>query len=222
VATSARAGQPTDQLRAEIERVIKVLDDPELKRGDRASVRRAEVRRIANEIFDFGETAKRSLGRHWASRTPMEREEFVQLFADLLERSYISKIELYGGEKIVYLGETIDGDQATVKTKITTRQGTEVPIDYRMLKRGDKWLVYDVIIEGVSLVANYRVQFNKIIISASYAELVKKMRDKQEEFYGAEKQKRTSAAHGFDFFGGVPCSLMGLVAMVGRASVGPS
>ena len=192
VAAPARAGQPTDQLRAEIDRVIAVLDDPELKQEENAAARRAEVRRIANEIFDFGETAKRSLARHWASRTPAEREEFVQLFADLLERSYISKIELYGGERVVYVGETSDGDQATVPTKITTRQGTEVPIEYRMLKRGDRWLVYDVVIEGVSLVANYRVQFNKIITTSSYAELVKKMRDKQEEFYGDEKQKRTS------------------------------
>ena len=190
--TPVRAGQPTEQLRVEIEQVIKVLDDPELKQEENAAARRAEVRRIANEIFDFGETAKRSLARHWASRTPAEREEFVQLFADLLERSYISKIELYGGEKVDYVGETIDGDQATIKTKITTKQGTEIPIDYRMLKRGDKWLVYDVIIEGVSLVANYRSQFNKIIVTSSYAELVKKMRDKQEEFYGVEKQKRTS------------------------------
>ena len=190
--TPVRAGQPTEQLRVEIEQVIKVLDDPEFKKDGNANARRAAVRRIANEIFDFGETAKRSLARHWTSRTPMEREEFVQLFADLLERSYISKIELYGGERVVYVGETSDGDQATVRTKITTRQGTEVPIEYRMLKRGDRWLVYDVVIEGVSLVANYRVQFNKIITTSSYAELVKKMRDKQEEFYGVEKQKRTS------------------------------
>ena len=190
--TPVRAGQPTEQLRVEIEQVIKVLDDPEFKKDGNANARRAAVRRIANEIFDFGETAKRSLARHWTSRTPMEREEFVQLFADLLERSYISKIELYGGEKVDYVGETIDGDQATIKTKITTKQGTEIPIDYRMLKRGGKWLVYDVIIEGVSLVANYRSQFNKIIVTSSYAELVKKMRDKQEEFYGVEKQKRTS------------------------------
>ena len=191
-AAPARAGQPTDQLRVEIDRVLKVLDDPELKQQGRARERRVEIRKIANGIFDFEETARRSLARHWAPRTPAERDEFVQLFADLLERSYISKIELYGGEKIAYVGETIDGDVATVKTKITTRQGTEIPVDYRMHKRGDKWLVYDVIIEGVSLVANYRVQFNKIITTSSYAELVKKMRDKQEEFYGDEKQKRTS------------------------------
>jgi len=192
VAVSARAGEPTDQLRAQIDRVIKVLEDPELKKANKAKERRAAIRKVANDIFDFGETARRSLARHWTQRTAAEREEFVQLFADLLERSYISRIEAYGGEKIAYVGETIDGDVATVKTKITTRQGTEIPVDYRMHKRGDKWLVYDVIIEGVSLVADYRVQFNKIITTSSYAELVKKMRDKQEEFYGDEKQKRTS------------------------------
>src|SRR3989454_3679061 len=192
VAAPGGAGQPRDQLRTEIDGVLKVLDDRELKKEGRARERGAEVRRIANDIFDFEEPGRRSLARHWAPRTPAERDEFVQLFAGLPERSYISKIELYGGEKIAYVGETIDGDVATVKTKITTRQGTEIPVDYRMRKRGDKWLVYDVIIEGVSLVANYRVQFNKIITTSSYAELVKKMRDKQEEFYWDEKQKRTS------------------------------
>ena len=90
------------------------------------------------------------------------------------------------------MGETIDGDQATVRTRLTTKEGTDISVDYRMLKRGDKWLVYDVIIEGVSLVANYRAQFNKIILTSSYQELVKKMRTKQEEFYGGERQKRTS------------------------------
>jgi phospholipid transport system substrate-binding protein len=192
VAAPARAGQPTDQLRTGIDRVLKVLEDTELKKDGRARERRAAIRKIANDTFDFDETTKRSLARHWASRTTTERAEFVQLFADLLERSYISKIELYGGEKIAYVGETIDGDQATVKTKITTKQGTEIPVDYRMLKRGDTWLVYDVLIEGVSLVANYRAQFNKIITTSSYAELVKKMREKQEEFYGDDTQRRTS------------------------------
>src|SRR5262249_56940877 len=103
-----------------------------------------------------------SLGRHWAARTPAEQKEFVALFADLLERSYISKIEVYGGEKITFSGEAVDGEQATVRTKLMTRQGTDVPIDYRMLRRGDRWLVYDVMIEGISLVSNYRTQFNKI------------------------------------------------------------
>jgi len=192
VAVSARAGEPTDQLRAQIDRVVRVLEDPELKKANRAKERRAAIRKVANDIFDFGETARRSLARHWTQRTAAEREEFVQLLADLLERSYISKIEAYGGEKITYVGETIDGDQATVRTKLTTKEGTDIPVDYRMLKRGDKWLVYDIIIEGVSLVANYRAQFNKIILTSSYQELVKKMRTKQDEFYGGERPKRTS------------------------------
>ena len=114
------------------------------------------------------------------------------MFTDLLERSYISKIELYGGEKIQYVGESIEGEGAVVRTKLITKQGTEIPIDYRMLRRGDKWLVYDVVIEGVSLISNYRTQFSKIITTSSFEDLMKKMRTKQEEFIGAEKQKRTS------------------------------
>lgn len=183
------AGPPTDQLRTQIDHVVKILDDPELKKESRALDRRKAVRKIADEIFDFAETAKRSLGRHWQPRSPAEREEFVQLFADLLERSYISKIELYSGERITYLNDSIEGDQAVVRTKIVTKQGTEVPIDYRMLKKGDRWLVYDVIIEGVSLVANYRTQFNKIIQTSSYQDLVKKMKTKQEEFLEQEKKR---------------------------------
>ena len=150
------------------------------------------VRRIAEDIFDFTETAKRSLGRHWQPRTPAERKEFVDLFANLLERSYLSKIELYSGERIAYLGDTIEGDQATVRTRIVTKHGTEIPVDYKMYKQGDRWLVYDVIIEGVSLIANYRTQFNKIIQTSSYQELVRKMKTKQAEF--SDDKHRTSAS----------------------------
>jgi phospholipid transport system substrate-binding protein len=186
----AWAGAPTDQLRAQIDRTVKILDDPELKKDGRQRERRGAVRQVANDIFDFSETAKRSLARHWAPRTPAEREEFVQLFTDLLERSYISKIELYGGEKIRFVGEAVDTDGAVVRTRLVTKQGTEIPIDYRMLSRGDKWLVYDVLIEGVSLISNYRTQFNKIITTSSYQELVKRMKSKQEEFI--QEEKRTS------------------------------
>jgi len=182
VATPARAGAPLDQLRQQIDRVMKVLEDPELKKETRAKDRRVAVRKIANDIFDFNETAKRSLGRHWLARTPAEQTEFVQLFSDLLERSYLSKIELYGGEKIQFLSDSLeDGDQAKVQTKIVTRSNSEIPIEYRMLKKADRWLVYDVIIEGVSLISNYRTQFNKIIQTSSFQELVKKMKSKQEE-----------------------------------------
>jgi len=178
----ARAGAPLEQLRLQVDRVLKLLDDPELKKESKAKDRRVAVRKIANEIFDFGETAKRSLGRHWLARTPAERDEFVQVFTDLLERSYISRVELYGGEKIQYVSDTIEeGEQAKVQTKLVTKGGGEIPIEYRMHKKADRWLVYDVIIEGVSLVSNYRTQFNKIIQTSSFQELVKKMKSKQEE-----------------------------------------
>jgi len=172
----ASAGAPTDQLRTQVDRVLKLLDDPALK--EKPKDRRAAVRKVAEDIFDFGETARRSLGRHWADRTEAERDEFVKLFGDLLERSYISKIEVYGGEKINYVSDKIDGDQASVMSKLLTKTGTDVPIEYRMLKKGDRWLVYDVIIEGVSLVGNYRTQFNKIIQTSSYQDLVNRMRAK--------------------------------------------
>jgi phospholipid transport system substrate-binding protein len=186
----AGAGAPTDQLKAQIDRTVKILENPELKKEGKQRERRGAVRQVANEIFDFSETARRSLARHWAARTPAEREEFVQLFTDLLERSYISKIELYGGEKIRFVGESVEPDGAVVRTRLVTKQGTEIPIDYRMLSRGDKWLVYDVLIEGVSLISNYRTQFNKIITTSSYQELVKKMKVKQDEFL--QEEKRTS------------------------------
>ena len=185
------AGMPTDLLRVQINRVVKTLEEPDLKKEGKSRERRAAVRKIAEDIFDFNETAKRSLGRHWQPRTPAERKEFVDLFANLLERSYLSKIELYSGEKIAYLGDTIDGDQAIVRTRIATKHGTEIPVDYKMYRHGDRWLVYDVAIEGVSLIANYRNQFNKIIQTTSYQELVRKMKAKQAEF--SDDKQRTSA-----------------------------
>jgi len=186
----AAAGVPTDQLRGAVDRVLKTLDDPSLKGEAKVAERRVAVRKIANEIFDFGEIAKRSMARHWQPLSEAQRTEFVGLFADLLERSYISKIETYGGEKIQYTAERIDGDYATVSTKIITKNGTEVPVDYRMIKRADRWLVYDVSIEGVSLVSNYRTQFNKIIQTSSYNELVSKLKNKQDELMAEDKGQK--------------------------------
>lgn len=183
----AAAGVPTDQLKGAVERVLKTLDDPALRGEARLGDRRAAVRKIANEIFDFSEIAKRSMARHWQPLSETQKNEFVGLFADLLERSYISKIETYGGEKIQYTAERADGEFATVSTRIITKNGTEVPVDYRMIKRADRWLVYDVSIEGVSLVSNYRTQFNKIIQTTSYNELVSKLRNKQDELLAEDK-----------------------------------
>lgn len=172
----ARAGAPTDQLKASVEQIIRVLEDPTLRAPARVPERRAAIRKEAEVVFDFTETAKRSLGRHWQGLSEKDRREFTVLFADLIERAYISRIERYSGERITYAGEAMEGGLATVRTRFVTKQGTEVPVDYRMQQRGDRWLVYDVSVEGVSLINNYRTQFDKIIQTSSYAELVRKMK----------------------------------------------
>ena len=177
VSSTAWAG-PTDQLREYTDQVVKVLDDPSMARQDR----RAAVRKIAHEAFDLAETAQRVLARHWQARTPAEREEFTQLFADLLERTYIARMDEYGGERIKYLGESIDGRLASVRARIVTKTGTEVPVESRMNLRGDRWLIYDILIENVSLVGNYRSQFDRIVRSTSYEELVRRLKTKREEF----------------------------------------
>jgi phospholipid transport system substrate-binding protein len=160
-AAVAQAGVPTEQLKGAIDRVVKTLDNPALKGEAKVTERRAAVRKIANDIFDFSEIARRSLGRHWAARSEAEQKEFVALFGDLLERAYISKIDTYGGEKIVYTGERSEGDIAIVNTKIISKSGTEVPVDYRMLRKTERWLVYDVTSSQPRL--ELPTQFNKII-----------------------------------------------------------
>ena len=175
----AWAGEPAEQLLAGIDRVLQVLDDPAMKPEAKAAERRAAIRRIASDIFDIEEISRRTLGRHWQVLTEVERAEFVQAFGDLLKRSYFMKIDGQSVEKIALVGEAIDDDQAIVRTTIKTRQGTEIPVDYHMTRRGDRWRAYDVAIAGVSLVANYRSQFERVIQRTSYQHLVKQVREKQ-------------------------------------------
>ncbi len=186
----AAAGAPTDQLRGSVDGVLKILSDPELKKEAKSAERRRSIRLVANEIFDFNEISRRSLAIHWQARTPAERQQFVALFGDLLEHSYVTKIESYSGEKIQYVGETIDGNQAVVRTRIVSKQGTETPVDYRLLLQGDRWRAYDVTIEGISLVSNYRAQFNAIIQRGGYGDLVAKLKAKQDERPGAREVGR--------------------------------
>ena len=177
---------PTDQLREYTDQVVKVLDDPSMARQDR----RAAVRKIAHEAFDVAETAQRVLARHWQARTPAEREEFTQLFADLLERTYIARMDEYGGERVKYLSESIDGKLASVRARIVTRTGTEVSVESRMNLKGERWLIYDILIENVSLVANYRSQFDRIVRSSSYEELVRRLKTKRDEFLNENPAQR--------------------------------
>jgi len=174
----AAAGQVSDHLRSRIDRVVTILEDPVLK--VRPEERRVALRGAATDIFDFAEITRRSLGRHWQAATPAEREELVLLFTALLERSYLGRIEQYTGERIAVVGEALDGELATVRTRLVSKGGTETAVDYRLYRAGDRWMAYDVSVEGVSLVANYRAQFNKIIQASSAQALVKRLRAKQE------------------------------------------
>ena len=172
LASDAWAGQPTDQLRAYTDQVLKVLQNPALSLPER----REAVRHLAEEVFEVSETAKRALGQHWLQRTQAEREEFVKLFANLLEQTYIARIGEFGGEKLRYVGEQIDGDRAIVRARIATRNGTEVPVESRLLQKENRWLIYDILVENLSLISNYRSQFDRVIRTTSYEELVKRLK----------------------------------------------
>jgi len=143
--------------------------------------RRLEVQRIADRLFDFQEMSRRSLALHWRERTPQEQAEFVAVFKQLLGHAYIGRLENYSGEQIVYLSENVDGEFATVRSKIVTARGAEIPVDYRLHQVGARWVVFDVAVSGVSFVANYRGQFDKIIRSSSYAALMRDLKAKYAE-----------------------------------------
>ncbi len=183
----ASAGEPLEQVRQTIDRVITILNDKELKKPNKTEERRSKLRKVTDERFDYEEMAKRSLALHWQKITPQERKEFTSLFSELLERSYINKIESYSDEKVLYTDETIESNYSVVKTKVITKRNIEVPIDYKLMKAGSQWKAYDIVIEGVSLVNNYRSQFGKIIRTHSYAELVKRLKAKKEEIVFEEK-----------------------------------
>jgi len=192
-AAPASAGSPTDQLRSRINRVASALEDPGLRGESNAARRRAEIRKIADDIFDFEEMAKRALGRHWEARTPAERDEFVRLFADLLRRTYYGKVERATFEKILFQGERQQGDDALVRTVVVLPHGDQLDLDYLLLHGvGGRWRVYDLRFEGVSLIANYRSQFSRIIRTSSYESLVARIKSNQAEFAGPEDAPRAA------------------------------
>jgi phospholipid transport system substrate-binding protein len=194
-AAAAPAGNPRDVVQAAVSRALTVLEEAQVTRSEsqqaaRTAVERIrpELRRVAAELFDFDEMARRTLSRHWAGRSAKERAEFVTLFTDLLERSYLGRIEGYAGEKIAYLGESVDDDYAVVRSRVL-RRPRDIALDYRLHLRNGRWKVYDVLVDGVSWVSTYRSQFDRVILTSSWDELVDRLRKKQSEFraVGAER-----------------------------------
>ena len=174
-AAGAQASPAGDQFRADLDRVLKVLGDTE---GQTPEARRSALRTVAEPVFDWREMASRALATHWKARSEEERDEFTRLFTDLIERVYVTKVERYTGESVKFVGDRMEGSLALVQTRLVPTKGPEVPIDYRLMEKDGRWRVYDVVIEGVSMVANYRTQFDRVIRSSSYAELVKRLKDK--------------------------------------------
>jgi phospholipid transport system substrate-binding protein len=174
----AWAGPPSDALQDYVTRIFTVLDDARLKAPDSALARQKAVRALAEEALDFRESARRSLGSHWDARTPEERTRFVRLFTDLIDQSYLSRLSL-DGERVVIDGETVQGKEATVKARALSRRGGATPVVFSLVRGADaNWRVVDVAFEGMSLIGNYRAQFNKIIRASSYDALVSRLETK--------------------------------------------
>jgi phospholipid transport system substrate-binding protein len=176
--SSASAGGPMQQVSETTDKILAILTDPALKDASKAQEKRELIRKAVDQRFDREELSRRALGRHWAGRTEEEKKAFIILFGEILARTYLDRVEEYSGEQISYVGETVDGDFATVEARFLTAQKTEIPLLYRLRQKGEAWMVYDISIEGVSLVANYRNQFQSILGRRSYEELVRMLKEK--------------------------------------------
>jgi phospholipid transport system substrate-binding protein len=188
-AVASPAMGPREAVESAIARVTTLMQDGEVN-GKPVADRHAELRRLAREMFDFNEISRRALSRHWQARTHEEQIEFVGLFSDLLERSYLNRIEAYAGEKVTFTSESVDGSFATVRSKVVTQRRTETALDYRMHVRDGRWQVYDVLIDGVSFVSTYRSQFDRVIQGESYASLVDRLKKKNFDTALAERRKQ--------------------------------
>jgi phospholipid transport system substrate-binding protein len=174
----AQAGEPLDLVRTAVDKAVQILKDPKLQSQDKKRERIERLREALNPIFDYEEMAKRALGTHWRRRTPAEQEEFVKLCRDFLERIYSDKVDLYGGEKVRFGREVIDKDFAQIESTIIKPKGEELAVIYKLRQLNGQWKVYDAVVENISIVNNYRSQFDRIISSSSYEELVKRLQEK--------------------------------------------
>ena len=161
---------PRDAVEAAVTRFMNITQNGRPD-GALGGERTDQIRQIVREMFDFDEISRRALSRYWETISREQQVEFVTLFRNLLERAYLTQIEAAGGEKITFLGESMDGDAATVRSKVMTRLGTEIPLDYRLHVRDGRWRIYDVAIQGVSFISSYRTQFDRVIRAESYGGL---------------------------------------------------
>jgi len=189
-AEAALASTPVGPREAVESAVVRFMTIVQNGRPDAAigAARSGEIRQIVREMFDFDEISRRALARHWQTLQREEQAEFVTLFRDLLERAYLTQLEGAGVEKITFLSEAMEaGGSAIVRSKVTTRQGAEIPLDYRMHVRDGSWRIYDVVVQGISFIASYRTQFDRVIRAESYGSLRERLQKKAADAADAER-----------------------------------
>jgi len=183
---SPATGSPMEAMRTTVRQALGVLQDQELKRPERTEERATRLKNIADSRFDYQEMAKRTLGGQWNQLGEREHEEFVGLFTELLTATYMEKIHDYAGEEVKFLNERLEGNYAEVRSLMVGKK-TEIPLDYRLLLKDGEWKVYDVVVDGISLVRNYREQFTGILRSSSYEDLAHRLREKNIQYAAKTK-----------------------------------
>ena len=173
----ANAGEPTEAIRSAVNQGVEILKNAKLDSQKQRAQVIDRLRQIVFPLFDFNEMAMRSLGANWRRLNPQQRQEFVSTFTALLEKTYADQIDLYNGQKVIYTGETIDGNYAQVDSRIIDKNNQTYSVVYRLHKTDGKWKIYDVVAENISLVNNYRSQFNRVIAKSSFEELLKRMKE---------------------------------------------
>jgi phospholipid transport system substrate-binding protein len=177
----AFAGPPAEQLATQIDRVLAVLGDPAFKGDAQLGPRRQAVRRVTDELIDWNEMGRRTLGAHWQTLPDGERSAFVTLFSELLNRAYLKNLDRYDGEKIVVTGDAMDGDRAVVKARVVGRDGNGgMPLDFAMVRDGEQWRVWDIRMQGMSMVGGYKAQFTRLLQSESYDTVIRRLRERVE------------------------------------------
>ncbi len=173
----AMTASPTQTVQGAVQQVFAGQDGSAVKKVS-TSERRADIRKVAENLFDFPEMSRRALGPTWDTVSPAEKQEFIRLFTSLIANSYMGKIEQYTGEPIRYESEQVDGTDASVLSRVVTPKGAEIGIEYRLYLVENRWAVYDVRVDGISLVNSYKAQFNRLLQRGSFAELLKQLRQK--------------------------------------------
>lgn len=187
------AEEPTEQITQTTDKVLAIVQDPALKGEGKDAEREAKIKKVIDERFDWGAMARSALGKHWRDLSEAQRTEFTSLFSELVKMNYMSKVESYSGEKFLYKGDKVDGKYGVVEVVIVTLRGSNIPVSYRVLKQGTEWLVYDIIIEGISLVNNYRSQIADILNRSSYANLIERLKVKIDLSNSQQGERKTGS-----------------------------